>query len=580
MAHASHLPIVGVDLRSRLRRICNWVHGRPNLVLVLAVLGVLVFFLGKPFHMDDPLFIWAAKQIQAHPGDPYGFDVNWYGTVTRMAAVTMNPPLACFYLASVGALFGWSEVSLHGAFMLPALAAILGSYRLANHFCNRPLYAALAVFFTPVFLVSSTTVMCDVLMLALWVWAVTFWIEGLAWNNSRLLLGAVILATLAVWTKYYAVSLVPLLAIYAGMRERRLGWWCVWLLIPLVALVGYNWMSQRLYGQSPLVAAAEYVTLAQGGSQLLTSKAENCLIALGFTGGGLALVTFFLPLLWRWRHVSLGVVIASLISAELFSDGIVLKDYGPMVGSSRLWLGIQVTFWALGGIGILVLAINDIRSRRDAAAWLLGLWVLGTFVFAAGVNWTVNGRTILPMTPAVAILLIRRLEQEDLNWKCWRRGGAALGVVLGGGLAIWVAWTDLAVARAARVCAQVTFAKYGIPPARFWYQGHWGFQYYLQQLGAKALDAMRTPLQRGDIIATPDNNTNFTPLGPELVELRELITVPGPDFLTTMKGEVGAGFFAANRGPLPFAFGRIPVERVFVCVVAPANPPQAAAQGR
>ncbi len=35
--------------------------------LALVTVAALVPFIGKPFNMDDPLFIWAAHQIQAHP---------------------------------------------------------------------------------------------------------------------------------------------------------------------------------------------------------------------------------------------------------------------------------------------------------------------------------------------------------------------------------------------------------------------------------------------------------------------------------------------------------------------------------
>ena len=42
-----------------------------------------------------------------------------------------------------------------------------------------------------------------------------------------------------------------------------------------------------------------------------------------------------------------------------------------------------------------------ILTRRDAL--LLALWILGTCVFAALLNWTTNGRSILPLVPAAAI---------------------------------------------------------------------------------------------------------------------------------------------------------------------------------
>src|SRR5580693_2603804 len=131
-----------------LQSIWRWLAARPYLTLTLAVLVFLGPFLNKPFNIDDPLFLWAARQIQAHPGNPYGYDVNWNGHVQPMWQVTKNPPLACYYLAGAAAVLHWSESALHLAFLLPAIAAILGTYRLATRFCSRPLLAAAVTFFT------------------------------------------------------------------------------------------------------------------------------------------------------------------------------------------------------------------------------------------------------------------------------------------------------------------------------------------------------------------------------------------------------------------------------------------------
>src|SRR5450631_4002108 len=122
-----------------LDAICPWLTRHPNWVLTVAVLVMLVPFLNKPFNIDDPLFIWSARQIHAHPANPYGFSVNWYGKAMPMWVVTKNPPLACYYLAGAAAVFGWSEFALHAAFLLPALAAILGTHRLARQFCHQPM---------------------------------------------------------------------------------------------------------------------------------------------------------------------------------------------------------------------------------------------------------------------------------------------------------------------------------------------------------------------------------------------------------------------------------------------------------
>ena len=144
-------------------------------VAVLVCVGCLTPFVNKAFTIDDPLFLWAAQHIQHHPADPYGFEVNWYVSPMRMADVTKNPPLACYALALAASLFGWSEHALHLIFLLPAAGMAWGTYRLAEDLSGRPLLATLTAVLTPVFLVSSTNVMCDTMMVCFWVWAVVCW---------------------------------------------------------------------------------------------------------------------------------------------------------------------------------------------------------------------------------------------------------------------------------------------------------------------------------------------------------------------------------------------------------------------
>jgi len=77
-------------------------------VLALATVCCLLPFSGRPFHVDDPLFVWAAQNIAKHPLDPYGFQITWDAVPQRMAEITQNPPLASYYAALIGSVFGWS----------------------------------------------------------------------------------------------------------------------------------------------------------------------------------------------------------------------------------------------------------------------------------------------------------------------------------------------------------------------------------------------------------------------------------------------------------------------------------------
>lgn len=542
----------------------RWLLLKPQWLLTLLVVFALGPFLAKPFNMDDPLFVWAARQIQEHPGDPYGFKVNWNDTVKPMWEETQNPPLACYYVALSAAVLGWNEFGLHLAFLLPAVLAILGTYRLARQFCDRPLLAALATLFTPVFLVSATSVMCDVLMLCLWVWAVIYWLEGLERKHAwRLLIAAALLA-LATVTKYFAVSLVPLLFAFTLISRRRLGLWCGYLLVPVVVMLAYGWWTQALYGKNLLLNAGDYATSTR--ARLGLPGVGTLLAALGFTGGCLAVVVFMQPWLWRKRVLAVTAG-AGLLVALLFKES-VLHQYRFFEGSSALLL-MQMAFWAVGGVGLLALAVVDVINRREAKAWLLALWLFGTFIFAAFVNWTINGRSILPMAPAAAILLARRVDQRALKGMSEPRTGALVTATAGAALALLVTRAEYLYASAVEQVVEETRVKFVEPGRTLWFFGHWGFQYYMETIGAVATDS-RSALKPGDLIALPDHNPTTMPVKPENAVVRGECVAPGSRWLATMNDAAGAGFYGSFWGPLPFAFGRVPPERVVIGMIVPS----------
>src|SRR5207248_11436863 len=130
---------------------------RDAFFAVIAVIAALAPFLNKAFHIDDPLFLWIAQQVSQHPADPYGFSVNWYGSAMPMFSVMQNPPLNAYYMALAASFFGWSELAMHGAFLFPAVVAVLGTFFLAQRLSDSPLLGALLMLFTPIFLVSATT---------------------------------------------------------------------------------------------------------------------------------------------------------------------------------------------------------------------------------------------------------------------------------------------------------------------------------------------------------------------------------------------------------------------------------------
>jgi hypothetical protein len=533
-------------------------------ILAAATIACLVPWINKAFCIDDPLFLWAAAHIQSHPLDFYGFDVNWFSSVQPFYDVMKNPPLACYYLAGAAALVGWSEPALHAAYLLPTAGAIWGTWFVARAFCRHPVSAALLALATPAFLVSSSNVMCDTMMVCLWTWTVGLWVEGIRSGHGRSLCLASFLIAAAALTKYFAISLIPLLAVYTVLQRRRATWQLAWLLIPVALLAGYQlWTSQR-YGRGLLSDAASFAwgiaAIPAAGQEFAKETVPSkLLVALSFTGGSFLPVLSCAPWIWRKKGLALAVVLAlatTVCARHFFPQRLIdgLHVAGPFSWSTAAQLG----FFTVCGALVLWLALSDLARNQSADACLLTLWVLGTFGFAGIVNWTCNVRSLLPIAPAFGILVVRQLEHK------WGQANAPSGwrwaLIPSAFVALLVTWADFRLANSARTAAvQVAeILKPEIGP--LWFQGHWGFQYYMQAEGGRAVDLWHPDFLSGDIMIVPDNNTGIQFFPPGAAALLQELEFPVCPWLATMQGRLGAGFYSSIWGPMPFVFCSTPPE--------------------
>jgi hypothetical protein len=543
----------------------------PLLLLALLCMACLLPFADKAFHIDDPLFVWAARHIQQHPEDFYEFSVNWYFEEKPMSEVTKNPPLACYYLALAGSLFGWSELALHVACLLPAVGMVWGTYRLAQEFCTRPLLAALAAMLTPAFLVSSSTVMCDTMLGCFWIWALVFWERGLRRADVVSFLISGLLIAASALTKYFGISLVPLLLVYTLADRRKLGLWLLVLCIPIIVLGGYQWLTHIWYGQDLLREAAGYATRVQANSAARITIGDKLLIGLAFMGGSIAGMLFYFPVLAPRRFYVPAFGLVAVLSWLFYLSG----SLGPfllVVKAQPRWeVIVPEAIFCAAGIGLLLLSLLDLQAHRDAKSLLLALWIAGTFVFTALVNWSINARSVLPLVPAAGILLMRTVERlrgpagRNIEW-------SLLGPLLpAGALALLVTLADYRLANSARTAAHRVYEMPG-RSGSVWFQGHWGFQYYMQELGARCLDISDMHCVQGDWIVQPDDNYGTFAMPAQSACELETISEPTFPWLTTMHRLMGAGFYSNRKGPLPYAFGKVSDNEYRVLeVIQPVN---------
>ncbi len=531
----------------------------PLTILTLVSLACLAPFANKPFHIDDPLFLWSARQIQHDPFDFYGLEVNWGGRLP-MSEIQKNPPLTSYYIALIAFLFGWREISVHLAFLISALSAVIGIYCMSKELCRYPLAASLACIVAPVFLLSSTTVMSDVMMLSFWVWAIYLWRRGIKNNSHMNLFLAVLCIAACSLTKYYGIALIPLLLTYSLVERHSMGRWVFFLLMPIIIFGIYLLAAYLLYGSDLFRGAASYAAnLRVGGNPLFKT-----FTALAFSGGCIITAFFYTPLLWTRRTlVFLGSVFAALVVANLYFIRAMGLTPSSMPYFSRPGYVIQFSLLTITGLSIVMLAIKDLLQKKDADSLLLFLSIIGTLVFAAFINWTVSGRNLLPILPSAGILIIRKLEQGRVfDQKCpWYVFLPLAPSLL---IALSVTLADYRLAGSARKAAFEITQTYKNMSGTLWFQGHWGFQYYMEGLGAKALDMdVERPMQ-GDIIIIPLNNSFTYPLPDGFASPIGKFRYAPLNWLTTMNASAGAGFYSDGWGALPYVIGQIPVEEYYV----------------
>lgn len=522
---------------------------RIQLLLAAVTVAALAPFLNKAFDIDDPLFLWMAQQIKHHPVDPYGAIVQWSRVPQPLWISMQNPPLSSYYMAAVGALFSFREIPMHLAFLLPAVATVLGTFALAQQLCRRPATVACLTLFSPVFLVSATHVMCDVLLLAFWVWAIHYWIAGLEGSERRYFVLAALMISGATLTKYFGISLVPLLLVYTLIRKHRAYAELVWLALPVAVAVSFELLTKAKYGHALFSSAMLY--LRDVAVQVRIPPQTKFVTGLSFSGGCM-IGTLFLASPRNVKAVC-PAIFSFLLAGALFWVCVPLAaDIGSPVG-----LRLQGSLFATVGLCTLALAVWDLRKNQTADSLLLSLWIFGTFLFATFLNWSITARTILPMTPAVFILVLRWWERAEearapVSFPIWRIAALAI-------LSLLIVSADDRRADASRSAAREFQKQFGLTKTRVWFQSHWGFQFYMQEWKAKPL-AATSSVRPGDLIAIPSDNADPFPLVRPAVTVAK-ISRPALPFLTTFAPGTAAGFYSSVRGPVPWGIARIPPER-------------------
>jgi len=534
---------------------------RPSTWIALAGLAVatLLPFITKPFNIDDPFYLAVAKHITEAPFDFYGFEFNWYGTLEQVTYAN-HAPASAYFMAFVGTIAGWSELAMHAAFMLPAIALLLGTYAAATRLCDQPVLASAITWFCPALFVSATSVMTDVWMAAFFVWAIALWMRGIDESRFGLLLAAIAAASMAGLMKYFGVTVIGLLALYAIGRRHPLRRWALLLPIPIFVLAAYEALTYAMYGQG--LVSSTFLFADEGRGAAGIAWYDWIVSGFSFTGGGLAAAALVMLLAWSRKMAAVWCVLFLALLARFATiesyRGLALRGSDGVDWVAAIHLAAFVTL----GAQLLALTAWRLLQERTLEVLVLAAWIVGVFVFSTYVNWSVTARTFVPMAPAAGILAVRAARFDD-GRNPWRYGVTLAAAAL----ALLVAWGDMGWSRSVRDTATMFNDGFRGNPAKVYFQGHWGFQHYTDPDVMQALDAERTELYEGDIVITPKNNSVSSRLPARFRARTERVLAGEGRWSNTMLGAAGVGFYSDLFGPLPFRIGPGPGEIYLVTQV-------------
>jgi len=329
-------------------------------------------------------------------------------------------------------------------------------------------------------------------------------------------------------------------------------------------------MTKAKYGQGLFSNAIIYPW--QGPVKAGRQLSGQFLTGLSFTGGCLFPALFYAPFLKSRKVLISGIAAIFLALLPLLYFGVAR---GLTSRTDVIAVTVEGALFVTIGIGILALAVADLIQQKTADSLLLNLWVFGTFFFATMMNWSITSRTILPMAPAVVILLIRQFKTSVVAAAVTdgrglpilppRTAAATWWPLLPAALvSLLVTAGDYKLADTARLASRSFQNRFRNAPDSVWFEGHWGFQYYMEQWKARPLDRVERRIISGDVLIVPLSNSNVSPTPPiPTTGPPEQVNYP-QSLLATMSSGMRAGFYSSKWGSLPWVFSRIPPEQYLI----------------
>jgi hypothetical protein len=549
--------------------------------VLLGALALIAVDAPKPLVVDDAAYVAFARQILAHPHDPYGFEIFW-GQDPQPAFEVLAPPLLPYWIAASMALFGDEPLRWKLALLPFALLLTASLWRLAARFApglEAPLLwmAALSPPLLP-----FLNLMLDVPALALGLGGLALFLAACDRGSLGLAALAGLVAGLAMQTKYTGGTLVAAMLAYGALAAR--------LRLALAAasaaagvFLGWEALVTWRYGQSHLLQGILYLWPQRAGASPLS--------ALVWSLGFLTLVGALAPAVGVLALAALGArpfTVRAAAFAVLAAFGAIPLLPAAGVPEPELWPRLrdapaeQLLFTGLGlatsGL-VLAAAGASLRRGRAAEGRFLAAWLAIEVAGFAAISPYLAARRVLGAA-LVGLLLCGRAALVRLGRDPARRAlrvPLGLGVALGALFAASDFFDAVAIRDAVRAASRrIDELDHRPGRATVWYLGHWGFQFYAEAHGMRPVVPGESRLRRGDWLVAPE--------GVSTQSVRAPGASPHPERIEVRSASPWSTNPWSYMGPLPMrarsaAHVRVAIHPVLRGFVPPREETEAEASG-
>jgi hypothetical protein len=479
-----------------------------TLPLLLAA-AVTLANAAKPVLIDGTAYLAFARQIAAHPLDPYGFMLYW-SSAPLPAFEVLAPPVVPYWLALGIKLFG-ERPRLLELWMFPFVWLLAWSVRdlLRRFAAGAPVRGLLALIMLSPAVLPTVNLMLDVPALAFGLASVALLARAGDRARARgawpLAAAAGLVAALAIQTKYNMLVVLPVLGWYGLTHGRRaLALSAAAVAVAVAGFAGWELFVAAAHGQSHFLFQTVHRTAGTSLSAKL-ALVSPLVAHLGCLGAGAGLVAAgALGISRRRLAVAAGVWLAAflLIAAVPYRWALIAPGHSLFVKA----------FWRAAGLLVLsaLAACAVLLGRRRGPAGADGRFLAGWLLLElAGTLATTPfpaARRVIGLAVVGALLAARAAGRFGRLHPRRRPAPWMLGFGIATGVAI--AALDTVDAYPEKVCATraaaVSAAAASPAGSTTWYTGHWGFQYYAERAGMRPVVPGRSTLARGDRLVLPE----------------------------------------------------------------------------